>query len=225
MDGAETGLVEVVVDVVGEVVADGFGRDGDAGGPLADEIGDVGEAVIAGEIEVVDELGGGGGGEGLGARGPDGGDPGEAGAGVPLVGEVDGDAGADGGFDVGVVLAGEEGGVADEEGGVGAVEHGDGVGGVGRKTAMVAVEAAEEELCVGGGGAGGGVGGDGAEVGEGVGMFDEEEDGADVVGEAMVQPGTIARDGARAAMGIRPRSASPLSSWSAQREGRVWWRW
>jgi len=39
--------------------------------------------------------------------------------------------------------------------------------------------------------------------------------------EAMVQPGTIARPGVRDAMGMRPRSARPLRSSSAQREGWV----
>ncbi len=169
------------MDVLGEVLADGGGREGDAGGPLADEVLDVGEAVIAGLVEVGGELGGGGGVEDFWARGPDGGDPGEAGAGVPLVGEVEPEEWAGDGFDVGLVLAGEEGGVADEEGGVGVLKHGDGVGWAGKKGGRVTYELAEEDLGVGDGGAGGGVGGDGAEVFEGVWVLDEEEDGADVV--------------------------------------------
>ena len=56
-DGADAVGVEAVVDVVGEVVADGRGWDGDAGGPLGDELIDVGEAVGAGVVEVFGELG------------------------------------------------------------------------------------------------------------------------------------------------------------------------
>lgn len=56
LDGADAIGVESVVDVVGEVVADGFGQEREAGRPLVDEIFDVCEAVIAGECEVVDEL-------------------------------------------------------------------------------------------------------------------------------------------------------------------------
>ena len=41
-DGADAVGVEEVVDVVGEVVADGCGWDGDAGGPLGYELIDVG---------------------------------------------------------------------------------------------------------------------------------------------------------------------------------------
>ena len=40
-DGLLAGGVELVVDVFGEVCADGGGRDGDLGGPLGDEVGDV----------------------------------------------------------------------------------------------------------------------------------------------------------------------------------------
>ena len=82
--------VEGVVDVVGEVVADGGGREGDAGGPLGDKVFDVGEAVGAGVVEVGSELRGSdvGDAQGFGAGCPDGGDPGEISAGVPFVGEV-----------------------------------------------------------------------------------------------------------------------------------------
>ena len=169
------------MDVFGEVVADGGGGEGDAGSPLADEVFDVGEAVVAGVIEVGDELGGGGGGEGLGAGGPDGGNPGETGAGVPLMGEVEPEEGAGDGFDAGLALAGEEGGVADEEGGVGVLEHGDGVCGLWEEYRIVGVEAAEEDVGVGDRGSGGSVGGDGAQGFEGKGLLDEEEDGVDMV--------------------------------------------
>lgn len=47
LDGTETIVVERVVDVGGEVVADGGGRDGNARGPLVDEVLNMGEAVIA----------------------------------------------------------------------------------------------------------------------------------------------------------------------------------
>lgn len=102
-DGLDAGGVEGVVDVAGEVVVDGGGGDGDAGGPLADEIVDMGEAVVAGGLEVGGDLGGGdsGGGEGLGADGPDRGDPGQTGAEVPLLGEIEPLAGAGGCFDDG----------------------------------------------------------------------------------------------------------------------------
>jgi len=39
--------------------------------------------------------------------------------------------------------------------------------------------------------------------------------------EAMAQPGTMAREGVREAMGIRPRSARPERTSSAQSEGKV----
>ncbi len=58
-DGVDAVGVEVVVDVVGEVVANGGGRDGDARGPLIDEFFDVEEAVVAGRFEVFGELRGG----------------------------------------------------------------------------------------------------------------------------------------------------------------------
>ncbi len=63
----------------------------------------------AGVVEVFDELGGGdvGDAEGFGADCPDGGDPGEVGAGVPLVGEVvPGALVVKGLFDVGAVFEG-----------------------------------------------------------------------------------------------------------------------
>ena len=56
-DGIDAGGRERVVDVLGEVVADGGGWDGDAWGPLFDELIDVGEAVVAGELKVGGELG------------------------------------------------------------------------------------------------------------------------------------------------------------------------
>ncbi len=118
-DGADAVGCEGVVNVAGEVVADGVGRNGDAGCPLFDELFDVGEAVIAGGFEVLSELSGCDVAlESFRANGPDGCDPGEIGEGVPLVGEVEPLTGADGGFDGFAGFEGEESGVADEDGGV-----------------------------------------------------------------------------------------------------------
>ena len=181
VDGADAVVGEVVVDAPAEVLADGFFRNIDAPGPFANEVFDVGEAVRAGEVEVCAELSGGLWGEGLGTGSPDGGYPGEAGAGVPLVSEVEPGAGADGLLDLGLMLAGEEGGVADDEGGVGALEHGDRIGGVGQEVGAVHGELAKEKLRIGDRTAGGGVDGDGAEGLEGEWLLDEEDDGADVV--------------------------------------------
>ena len=76
------------MDVLGEVGADGFRGEGEAGGPLADEGVDVGEAVVAAGGEVVDELVWGEGSKGFRADGPDGGDPGEVGVLAPEGGKV-----------------------------------------------------------------------------------------------------------------------------------------
>ncbi len=183
IDGLDAGGVESVVDVVGEVVADGRGWDGDAWGPLMDEVFDVGEAVVAGVGEVFGELGGGdvAGGERLGAGGPDGGDPGEVGAGLPLVGKVEPLAGADELFDLSAGFESQEGGIAYEDRGVGVVEHRDGVGCGGEEGGVGVEEFAEEDFGVGEGTAGGGVGGDGLYRAEGVGFFNDELDGADAV--------------------------------------------
>ena len=89
--------------------------------------------------------------------------------------EVEPEAGADGGFDLGARLLGDERGVADEEGGVGVDEHGDGVGGRGEKLRCCADELLEEDLGVGERAAGCGVGCDGADGGEGA--VDEGEVG------------------------------------------------
>ena len=57
LDGGDAVGREGVVDVAGEVVADGLRWDGDARGPFGDKLVDVGEAVIAGELKVCGELG------------------------------------------------------------------------------------------------------------------------------------------------------------------------
>ncbi len=58
-DGADAVRVEMVVDVVGEVVANGRRGDGDARGPLFYELFDVCEAVVSGGFKVFGELRGG----------------------------------------------------------------------------------------------------------------------------------------------------------------------
>jgi len=180
LDSSDAVGCEAVVDVVGEVFADGLGSKGDTWSPLADEVVDMGQAMIAGGCEVFDELccGDVAFGEGFGANGPDSGYPGEAGSGVPLVGEVEPLAGADGVFDLLAMFEGEERGVADEEGGVGLAKHGDGVGRRGEEGGVGAEEMAEEDLGVNAGAAGCGVGGDDAEGLEGVGLLDDELDRA-----------------------------------------------
>ena len=57
VDGLDAGGVKGVMDVVSAVVADGRGWEGDAWGPLVDEVFDVGETVVAGVGEVFGELG------------------------------------------------------------------------------------------------------------------------------------------------------------------------
>jgi len=129
-DGLNAVGCEVVVDVVGEVLTDGYGSEGNAGSPFVDEVFDVGEAMVAGVGEVLDELRLGDVTfcEGFGADGPYGGDPGESGAGAPLVGKVEPLAGADGVLDLFAVFECEKRGVADKECGVGLAEHGYGIG-------------------------------------------------------------------------------------------------
>ena len=115
-DGGDAVGGEGVGDVVGQVMADGGGRQGDARSPLFDEGVDVGEAVVAAILEIVDEFCGGDRGEGFGADGPYGGDPWKSGAGVPFVGEVEPEAWADGwvGFDPGAGFESQQRRVADE---------------------------------------------------------------------------------------------------------------
>ena len=56
-----------------------------------------------------------------------------------------------------------------------------GSAGAGMKVGVVAEEFAEEDFSVGEGAAGGGVGGYGADGFEGVGVLDDQLDGADIV--------------------------------------------
>jgi len=164
-------VVEDVMDVGGEVGADGGLGDGEAGGPLVDEGVKVGEAVVAGLDEVVGDrlpcLRS----ETWGTRRvfgstPDGGDERQACESGPFFGEVvvvELFAGA--GESVGTFFEGEECWVADKDGGVGLVEHAVEVGGVGEKRDPRVTPAVEENAGVGEGGARGDVGGDGAEGG------------------------------------------------------------
>ena len=98
------------MNVLGEIAVDGGGREVDARGPFDDQVVDVGEAVVAGAVEIFDQpVGGQGfGSQRLWADGPDGGDPGQAGAGVPLVGDVDPETGADLLLDLVAGLEGEQ---------------------------------------------------------------------------------------------------------------------
>src|SRR6201999_1373159 len=151
-----------VVDVLGEVVADGLGWDGDTRRPLLDEVFDVREPVVAGAFEILTELGGsdGMGTQGFEAHSPDGGDPGKTGACAPLVRDIEPEAVADGSFDGLAGFKGKQRRVADKNGGVCLLQHGDGVGGSRDKGRPVAGEFAKEYLGVGEGAARGSVGGD-----------------------------------------------------------------
>ena len=135
----------------------------------------------AGVVEIFSELlrGDLAGVEGFGTDGPDGGNPGEFGAGAPLVGEVKPLAWPDGGFDLFARFEGKEGGVADEDGGVCVLQHGDGIGCGGEERGVGVEEFAEEDLGVGERTARGCVGSDGFYCAEGVGRFNDELDGAD----------------------------------------------
>jgi hypothetical protein len=150
---------------------------------LFHEFFNVEKAVVAGGFEVLGELRGGedGGNERFWTDGPDGGDPREFGADMPLVCEVIPYAGADDGFDLFTGLEGKESGIADEDRGVGVFEHRDGIGCGGEKGGASVKEFAEEDFGVGERTAGGGVGGDGSYCLEGVREFDDELDGADFV--------------------------------------------
>ena len=124
--------------------------------------------------------------EGFGADGPDCGDPGEIGAGMPLVSQVEPLAGADDLLDVFAGLESEEGRIADEDGGVRLLQHGDGVGRCGKECGVGVEEFAEEDFGVGERAAGGGVGSDGFYGVEGMRGFRvprlyDELDGADFV--------------------------------------------
>ena len=182
------------MDVVGEVGAHGLLGQSDAGCPLGDEGFYVCLACDAAGVGVVDELLGGDAAvvaESFGADGPDGGDPGQAGAFAPELREVEPEQRFRvGGIDGGAVFAGEQGGVADEECSVGVGQHREGLGGLLHEVGTIAVEVGEEDLGVGEGAARGGVGGYGADGAEGfvdaqtMRVPDEEKDAADFAGGA-----------------------------------------
>jgi len=82
---------------------------------------------------------------------------------VPLVGEVDPLAGADGLLDLVARLERQQGGVADQKGGVGLLQHRDRVGGMLDEAGLCPDEFAEENFSVGERTARSRVGGDGAD--------------------------------------------------------------
>jgi len=151
--------------------------------PLFDEIFNVEQAVVAGGLEVFGELGSGDSvwSDCFGPDGPDRGNPGKIGVGMPFVGEVVPMAWADGGLDLMARFEREECGVADEDGSVCVFEHGDGVCRRGDEGGVRVEKFAEEDFGVGERAARGGVGGDGLYCVERVRRFDDELDGADFV--------------------------------------------
>ena len=184
VESSEAGLVEQVPDVFGEIGADGVAGDSDAEGPIVGEGVDVGEASIAGVLEVGDDLVGreARGCECFGVDGPEGGDPDGSGEGVPLVREVEIEEPLAGAALAGVaIFEGEKGGVADEESGVGRLQHRFKIGGVVEEGGLDLPEAREEDAGVGGRGARGGIESDATDAIESVGMAHDEEDGADAV--------------------------------------------
>ena len=184
LDGADAVGVQDVVDVMGEVMADGGGRDGDARRPLFDEVLDVKKAVIARGFEVFGQLGSGEvfeAAESFGPHRPDSGDPGKVGADAPLMSEIEPLARANFFFDGIAGFESEEGRITDEDGCVRLLQHGDGIGCGGKECGMGIEEFAKEDLGVSKRAARGGVGGDGFYCGESVGGFDDELDGADFV--------------------------------------------
>lgn len=171
------------MDVNRQVMLDGYRGDADARSPFANEVVDVGEAVVAGCGEVAGELIRGKVAlrERFGADGPDGSDPGEAGAGAPFVSQVEPLAGADGLFDLLAGLESEERGISDEQSGVRVPEHRDGIGWRGDEAGLGVEEVAEENLGVGARAAGGVVGGDGPDGLESVWVLDDELYGAHAI--------------------------------------------
>ena len=154
-------FVEDIVNVVGEVGADGAFGDGESAGPLGGQSFNALEAVDAGLDEICRDA--------LIQRTalcntPDCRDEGEAGEGFPLVGEVVVDELFAGALEaVGTFFEGEQGGITDDDCGVGLVEHGVEVGGHGQEWDCRVLPLVEEDAGVGDGGAAGGVCGNGAE--------------------------------------------------------------
>ena len=159
------------------------------------------EAGVAGVLEIFDDLRrrGAGRGDGVGADGPEGGDPDGSGEGVPLVGEVEVEKAFAGAALAGLAIFERvESGVADEQGGVGGAQHGFEVGGVLDEFGFDLPEAGEEDARVDGGGAGGGVEGDAAYAVDAVGMAHDEKDGAHAVARgdgAAGDDGELGREG------------------------------
>lgn len=184
LETGEAGIVEKVPDVLGEIGEDGGTGKMEAGGPLVGEGVYVGEAGVAGTLEVVDELSGtdGRGLESFGAHGPESGDPHGSRKVVPFVGEIEVEEALAGAALAGfTVFEGEERGIADEQRGVGHAKHGFEVGRVGQKGGLNLPESREKDAGVDGGGAGSSVKGNAADTFHAVGMADDEDDGANAI--------------------------------------------
>lgn len=159
-------LVEDVVNVLGEVGADGLLGERELARPVLHERIDLLKAVIAGADEIAHEC--------LierAARGdtPDGGDEGEAGERAPFFGEVVIEELFAGAFvAVSAFFEGHESGVADEDGGVGAIEHGIEVCSHRNKWHIGVSPFVKENAGVGDGGAACGVGCDTAQCCDGL---------------------------------------------------------
>ncbi len=138
------------MNIVSEIVANGFRCEWEARGPFANDVLDVREAVIAGLSQVFDELlrSGVGSRERFRTDSPDGSDPGQAGAAAPLVGEIKPMAGADRFFELRTDIEGNKSGVADENGGVRQFKHREGVGFAGNEGGLNGEKFAKEDVGV-----------------------------------------------------------------------------
>lgn len=117
----------------------------------------------------------------LGTNSPDSRDPRQAGAGVPLMGEVEPLARADRPLDLLAGFERKQRGVADQESGVCVLEHRDGIGRMLNEIGVGAEKFPEENLSVGERTARGGICGDDTDSFEGMACLDDELDGADAV--------------------------------------------
>src|SRR5579872_7049456 len=144
----------------------------------------MGEAGVAGALEVVDDLRGADGrrGEGFRAQGPERRDPDGSGELVPLVGEIEVEEALAGAALPGVaIFEGEERGITDEEGGVGHAQHGVKIGRMRKEAGLHLPETRKEDAGVSGGGAGSGVEGDAPDAFDPVRMADDEDDRAHAI--------------------------------------------
>lgn len=119
--------------------------------------------------------------KGFGADSPDSRDPRQAGAGVPLVGEVEPLARADRPLNLIAGFERKQSGVADKESSIGLLEHGDGIGRVLEEGGLGTQKLAKEDFGVSERTARCGICSDGADSFEGMACSDDELDGADTV--------------------------------------------